>query len=277
MRHKYLIYCVFFVFLVAAQPVSAEIRLTFGVYTSDKPTSMVKKFRPVLNAVEAELERVTKEKVEIKLHIARDYESGIEDIVSGRVDFTRLGPASYIQAKEMNPAISLLAMETHNGNKRFNGVICVKDDSSVKTISDLKGKKFAFGNQRSTIGRYLSQAYLVKHRIFAKDLESFEYLDRHDKVGYAVAYGHYDAGALKESTFKKLVKKGRPLRMLAVFENVTKPWVARSGLPEKLKSLLKKSLLSLENSGKNGFATAMDNDYKVIRQAISSNNEFFKH
>ena len=33
----------------------AEINLKFGVYTSDKPTTMVKMFRPILNALEINL------------------------------------------------------------------------------------------------------------------------------------------------------------------------------------------------------------------------------
>jgi hypothetical protein len=38
--------------LLACSSVSATVYLRFGIYTNDKPTSMVKKFRPVLMAVE---------------------------------------------------------------------------------------------------------------------------------------------------------------------------------------------------------------------------------
>jgi len=68
----------------------------------------------------------------------------------------------------------------------------------------------------------------MKANVFAKDLASYDYLGRHDKVGAAVAAGKYEAGALKESTFKKQIKKGKPLRELARFPNVTKLWIASS-------------------------------------------------
>ena len=184
----------------------AEIKLTFGVYTADKPTVVVKKFKPLLNVLENSLTRQLGEKVKIKLQIANTYDSGIENLTSGQVDFARLGPASYIEAKNQQPGIGVLALEAKKGKKQFNGVICVRADSPIKTISDLKTKRFAFGDKKSTIGRYLSQLYLFKNGLKAKDLSAYNYLNRHDKVGAAVASGQYDAGALKESTFTRLVK-----------------------------------------------------------------------
>lgn len=278
-----LIFKVFVVILSSVFWISAEadILLTFGTYTSDKPTTMVKKFRPILNALEKELEALTEEKVKIKLHIARSYQKGIENVVNGKVDIARLGPASYIEAKKLSAGLDILAMESNKGKKRFKGVICVKKDSKINKVSELKGRSFAFGNQKSTIGRYLSQAYLIKHSIYAEDLSLFEYLSRHDKVGYAVANGSFDAGALKESTFNKLIKKGKPLKKLAVFENVTKPWVAKSGMPDSLKQKITQALMNIKSKKvlkslkKDGFVSGADKDYDFVRKAIVDNHQFF--
>lgn len=259
-----------------------EVELNFGVYTSDKPSVMVLKFRPVLNALTKSLEEKLGQPVKIRLQVSSGYAKGVEDLANGRVDFSRFGPASYIRAKKLNPGVQILAIESKSGQKIFNGVICVRTDSAIQSISDLKGKRFAFGNRQSTIGRYLSQNYLYERGIRAKDLGAFDYLGRHDKVGAAVASGKYDAGALKESTFKKLVKKGAPLRSIASFPNVTKPWIARKGLPENIFVALRESLLSLDDPAalkalkKNGFLAGNDGDYTVIRKAINKNSLFFK-
>lgn len=230
------------VLLTVSPQINAEIKLSFGLYTSDKPTTLVKKFRPILNTLEKKMSSSIGEKVSIKLSITKSYEQGILALSKGNIDFTRLGPASFIHALKHNPNISLLAMETKKGKKSFKGVICVQKNSAIKNVSELKGKKFAFGNKHSTIGRYLSQKYLLTHGIKANDLANYIYLGRHDKVGYSVAKGQFDAGALKESTFKKLVKKGQALRKIAEFDNVTKPWVARENLNHKILSALKKSI-----------------------------------
>jgi len=259
-----------------------DLVLDFGVYTADKPTSVVRQFRSILSVIEAEMGRILDKKVEIRLQVSTSYEGGIQDLVDGKVDFARFGPASYIEAKEADPGISILAMESKKGGKRFSGIICVAGDSNIQSVEDLRGKRFAFGNERSTIGRYLSQLLLLQHNIKASDLSAYDYLDRHDLVGTAVAVGSYDAGALKESTFKNLVAKGEPLRALVAFPNVTKPWIARSNLPADIRQALSRTLLGLKDEkalaslAKDGFLPGSDNDYDIIRQAILKNPDFFK-
>ncbi len=261
--------------------VNAEVALNFGVYTSDKPSTMVRKFRPVLDRLEHDLSRRLGEPVTIHTQVARSYDQGVEDLTLGRVDFSRLGPASYVSAKRFEAGISVLVVEQQAGQKVFNGIICVAADSPIQSVSDLKGKRFAFGDVNSTIGRYLSQLYLVQHGVRASDLAAYDYLGRHDVVGSAVAAGTYDAGALKEDTFHRVVKDGARLRALAVFPNVTKPWVARAGLPERLAGALRAALLELNDPttlaslGADGFAEGNDEDFLTIRLAIEHNSEFF--
>ncbi len=260
---------------------AADIKLSFGVYTADKPTVVVRKFKPLLDILERSVGERLNRNVEIKLQVANSYATGIDNISSGKVDFSRLGPASYITAKSKQPNIRILALEAKGGKKRFNGVIALSEGSSIKTAADLKGKRFAFGDKSSTIGRYLAQQYLFDHGIKAGDLTHYDYLKRHDNVGTAVALGQYDAGALKQSTYKRLVKNGASLKMLATFSNVTKPWIARADLDENIVSALRDSLLeitdlvALKALQKDGFVEGSDDDYVIIRHAIDQNSQFF--
>jgi phosphonate transport system substrate-binding protein len=267
---------------LVASMARADLTLNFGVYTSDKPSSMVKQFRPVLNVLEAALTSELGEKVQIRMQVAKTYREGIENLVNGRVDFSRVGPASYIEVTRQEPNISILAIESKNGKKIFYGIICVRRDSSIKRIEDLRGTRFAFGSERSTIGRYLSQNYLLEQGIRASDLAHFKYLGRHDKVGAAVAINTFDAGALKESTFKRLVEKGEPLRELARFPNVTKPWIAGKYLSPAMRDVLGRALLKLDDPialkalKKSGFLPGKDDDYSVIRAAMDANSKFLE-
>lgn len=261
---------------------SAQEHLYFGVYTSDKPTEMVKQFRPILNALEEGMGKRLGRLVKISMQVAGSYEEGIDDIVKGNVDFCRLGPVSYIEAKKRNPDLSVLVLENSNGEKVFYGIICVLRDSPIRTIADLRGKSFAFGDEQSTIGRYLSQDILLKNNIRASDLSSFQYLSRHDKVGEAVGAGLFDAGALKEDTFSKLVEQGISIRAIERFPNVTKPWLARSGMSQELKEALTVVLKGinapdvLKDLGMDGFVDGNDRDYDVIKEAIERNPGFFE-
>ena len=169
---------------------------------------MYQKFQPIVNELNRQFTLSPEVDRSVDFRIYETYEEGVNDLVAGEVDFMRLGPASYVNAKQRNPDIRLLAMESVNGKRRFRGVIIVPESSPAETIADLRGKRFAFGNKNSTIGRYLSQKLLVQSGVKAKDLAGFDYLGRHDRVAYAVGLGDYDGGAVKESTFLKEQRKG---------------------------------------------------------------------
>jgi phosphonate transport system substrate-binding protein len=220
------------------------------------------------------------EPVRTTLRVASTYEGGVDDLVSGRVDFARMGPASYVMAKELNEGIRIIAIESKKGSKFFQGVLCVHLDSSIRDIEDLNGERFAFGDSRSTIGRFLAQQLLVEHGIRADDLAGFDYLGRHDKVGMAVGRKKYAAGALKESTFKKLVAAGEPIRAIASFPNVTKPWISKAGMSPEVFAAIQEALLKMDDVlalkalKKDGFMIGVDADYDAIREAIKSSRSF---
>jgi len=267
-------------FLLTPSLVNADINLKFGLYESDKATEMVKMFRPVLNEIEKSMTKELNEPVKIKLQVSTDYEEGVKWIVDGKVDVMQIGPASYTLAKEQSPGIKILAIESEKGTKTFNGVIVVKSDSPIKDVGELKGKSFAFGDKYSTIGRYLSQKILMEKGITSKELSRMEYLERHDKVGTAVGAGQFDAGALKEGAFKKLTVAGTPIRVIHSFPNVTKPWIARSGMDAKVAEAFSKALINFNNKqalealGQDGFLPGSDEDYEITRQAVIENPKF---
>jgi ABC-type phosphate/phosphonate transport system substrate-binding protein len=268
--------------MVWPNAVMAKITLVFGTYSADKPTAMVAQLRPSLNRIAFHLAQVLGEEVEIDMNIVRSYDAGAELIITGTVDFMRLGPATYVKVKERNPGVTILAMEKKNGKKRFNGVIAVHTDSDITEVSQLRGRSFAFGSVRSTLGRYFSQLYLMRNGIRATDLSNFEYLGRHDKVGRAVGSGQFDAGALEGTTFAKLVANGVPLRAIATFENSTRPWVARAGLETRIVVALREALSRLDNDEAlmalrfEGFLPGEDSEYEPTREAIRENPRFFE-
>ena len=259
----------------------AKLSLTFGAYSSDKPSAMVAQIRPSLNEVARDMSASLGEEVEISMQVVKSYEDGVGLVVSGKVDFARLGPASYVAAIDQNPGLEILAMENKRGSKTFQGVICVRQDSDITELGQLKGRSFAFGNARSTLGRYLAQRILFQSGILAQDLARFEYLGRHDKVGRAVGSGLFDAGAVEETVFAKLVKQGVPIRAIATFATATKPWVARQGLEARVKLALRQALLGLSDRSAlqalrfDGFLAGDDSDFGAMRQAIKENPRFF--
>lgn len=264
----------------ASPPAYGEINLIFGTYTADKPTDTVRKFMPFLNYLSKEMTIILNEPVKIKLRIASDYSEGIADLTEGRVDFSRFGPASYVTAKAQNPNIKIIAMESKNGQKTFKGIIAIHSDSTLTDLKDLKGHSFAFGDPLSTIGRYLAQEQLLNAGISGADLKTYNYLGRHDRVGAAVGNHDYDAGALKESTFNKLVAKNTKIKSLITFDNVTKPWIASPNISIRVFKALNHAMMEIKDTkilksiAKSGFLLGRDADYDIIRAAMKRSENF---
>ncbi len=267
---------------LGSSTVTAEVTLNFGLYTSDKATTVVAQFRPLLSKLESKLSETLNEPVSIHTRISPTYEQAINKLVDGEVDFARFGPASYVLAKDRNPAVTLIAMESKKGKKMRSGYIIAHAESPIQHMSELNGKRFAFGSDKSTIGRYFAQLLLAESGVHEKDLQGYDYLGRHDKVGEAVARGDYDAGALKSSTFKKLVKKGRAIRILKEFTLATKAWAVREGLSDRVQQALTQTLLQFDDKDalkvlkKDGFVAADDAAYGSVRKAIHNSDAFFR-
>jgi len=253
--------------------------LTFGVYTTDRPTVLYRQFLPVLEALQDAMAAELRQPVDIQLRIFRDYDSARVALVEDEIDFVRFGPSSYILARRENPCVKLLAMEHVDGQKTFKGMIVVRKESPIRSAEDLRGRRFAFGDENSTIGRYFAQEMLVGAGIHAGDLARYEYLGRHDKVFKAVEKGDFDAGSLKSGTFEQLNTENQ-LRVLVEFDVVTKPWVARAGLDRRVTEAITASLMKIRDPqvlaalGVSGFTTATDDDYAPIRQSMVESERF---
>lgn len=265
----------------AATPMPQPLQLKFGVYSYKRATEVYKSFQPATEALQQSLTKLLQRPVQIDLCIDKTYEDCLDKFVRGEIDFVRFGPASYLLAKQRNPAVELLVAEQEDGKKVCQGVIAVRTDSDIRTLADLAGKSFAFGDEQSTIGRYLSQALLVEAGVRARDLKSFKYLDRHDIVFKVVEIGDFDAGAMHINTFHELNGKTRKLRILGEpFDNVGKPWIARAGLEPALQQALRRALLELTDREAlkalkvDGFMVAADKDYDPVRKGMRLAKDF---
>lgn len=253
--------------------------VTFGTYAFKKPTAVLLQFKPVVEALEKRLTAELGKPATVRVKVTKTYEECLEGFLDGQFDIVRFGPASYVIAKQRNPRIQILAAEREDA--AGVGLIVVRDDSPFHELSDLVGKRFAFGDEQSTIGRYMSQAELAKAGVTSKQLASHRFLDRHDIVFKAVELGDFEAGALHLATFKDLNSKAvNKLRVLHSFDNAAKPWLARAGMDAALVGALRRALLAVDDTEAlkslkvPGFVLAQDDEYELVREGMKLAEQF---
>ena len=115
--------------------------LIFGTYAFEKPTTTVRKLRPILDALEQKLELQLGHSIKIKMRVAKSYRAAIADLTAGRVDFGRYGQAAYIMAKAAQRDLKVISVEGDHKKKTFKSVIVVHQNSSIQSFADFDGDR----------------------------------------------------------------------------------------------------------------------------------------
>lgn len=218
----------------------------------------------------------------VKVRVGRNYAEHIDAIGTDSVDIAYMGPVPYVKLVARYGKKPLLARQEVNGQRYLRGVIIVRQDSSVRTLADLKGKRFAFGDPDSTMSHVLPLYVLQKAGVTQRALAHHEFLGAHKNVALAVLAGDYDAGAVKQEIFQEFSSKG--LRILAELPPVSDHvFVTSAKLPASLIAMLRGAMLRLKDTaeGKSimssihphmtALAPALDSDYDNLRVILDEN------
>ncbi len=215
----------------------------------------------------------------------------LERAEKGEFDFIQSNGYIYVLIKEKLGA-KLIAREVKlDTGKDTGGLIVVKADSSIKSIRDLKGKKFVFGPVLSP-GGYMCQYYVMLESGLdpETDLEGYYFLKgshKHEKVVYGVYFGAYDAGAVKFGDLERMEKEGKirtsDFRVIGKSPPVPNcTFYALPGVPDELVEEMKDALLTLKKSdtvevngevlnvllrdGIKGYVEAKDEEFDILRK-----------
>lgn len=136
----------------------------------------------------------------------KDYGSFITQIELKQIKAGFVGSAVGYRLIKENMAIPIARGEK-DGIADYYSYIFTKKDSGINNLSDLKDKKFAYVDINTSAG-YFFPVYLIKQNGF--DPENFfrvaSFLGTHKNAIYAVLNGDYEAGAAKDSAWRKIKK-----------------------------------------------------------------------
>jgi len=234
------------------------------------------------------LEKETGLKYEIS--VPTSYTAVITAMGSGTVDVGWLSPLPYVIAHDRYNVEVVLRTVRDDSDKYWSFIIA-RADGGVKTLADLKGKRFAYGDPVSTSG-----AIYPKHliRTSGYDPERFFsqviYAGAHDRVVMAVYNKQVDAGAIyggvktdaREKVLKALPDVMTKTRIIAKSIEIPNDTVSvRAGLPPAIAKKITDGLLKISKSpegkkavfdlyGIDGFVPAKDSDYDSVRKVAEA-------
>lgn len=243
--------------------------LHFGSVAMDIPAVMHQRLRPLTDYLSRELGRP------VTLKLSADLSKAADELASGNVSIAYLTPVAYIKAQRAGGA-RLVAKTVTRGEKSFRLMLVVRRDSPIKSVKDLKGKNFAFGDPAAILQR----AVVVNAGIKLEQLGAYKFIGHYDNIARGVANGDFDAGILKDTTAYEWERKGLriihkspvlPPYNIAVSKQVDEP--TRKALTQALLRLdprnpAHRNVLDSLDKNYDGFAPASDAEYDVVRQLV---------
>jgi phosphonate transport system substrate-binding protein len=206
--------------------------------------------------------------------------AAVEAIANGHVDYILTGPAEYIVFRARAKAVPVVAWQRLD----YFTQLVVTNESAIKTLADMKGKKIAFGEVGST-STHLGPAQLLAS-IGLMPNKDYEALNIHRGVSIeALLKGDVDAIAVGSSHLVNIRDKfpdaglrvaargpDLPNDVLVAGAHVPAEQVEeiRAAFVNNAKQLMDAALKGEENkkySGGQFIPTVEDVDYEYVRQA----------
>jgi methyl-accepting chemotaxis protein len=249
--------------------------IRMGIVPLESPAVMFKKFTPLAEYLTMKIGK------RIDLKVAVDFQGAINDIGQGLTQLCFMTPSTYIEAHKKY-GVQVLVKALRDGKPFQHCVIVARQDSPIKSLEDIRGRSFAFGDIHSTSSHIVPRGMLLEAGVDIKDLLYYNYLGHHDDVAKAILNGDFDAGGIMESTAHKFRDMG--LKLIKFSEDIPEFNICVSGgLDPKVRVALRDALVAISsavpecdallkslNPNYTGFAEASDEDYKNIRFMMSS-------
>ena len=263
--------------LSAAFTHAAEV-LRVSAIPDEAPTELLRKFKPLGAYLEQQLG------MPVKFVPVSDYAAVVESMASDRIDLAWLGGFTFVQLHLKDPEARPLVQREQD--EVFTSKF-VTANPQVQSLSDLKGKTFAFGSISSTSGSLMPRYFMLQDGVVPEEhFSRVAYSGAHDATAAWVQAGRADAGVLNASVWDKLVASGKvDTGKVRVF--ATTPayydynWTVRGGLDAELAQRIQAAFLALDPANPehkaildlqaaSRFVETQPENYQSIEQAARS-------
>lgn len=279
--------CTFLLILAAAacsRSSTAKV-LRVGFVPSENAQRVIQNAQPLVDILQKELG------MEVQPFVATDYTGVVEALRGNKLDLAFLTPASYVLAKnEANVRVSLKS--ERQGSPFYYSAIITRADSGIKTIEDLRGKTFAFGDPLSTSANVFPRKMFHEHGIDpVRDFKQVLYSGGHDATVLAVLNRKVDAGATyanspdnSDTAWMRYLKNPEDVKQIyaiAFSEPIPADNLVINGnLDPAIAAKVEQVFLRLSKDPQgrqmlrnlyqiDGFVPATDHDYDSVRQAFA--------
>jgi phosphonate transport system substrate-binding protein len=268
------------VLLFAIAVKAADAPVNVGMVPDAGATQMsIKEKAPLKAYLERKLGRP------VNLIVPTNYNATVEALGNGSLDFAYLGGLTYIKAHARYGVVPLVQ---RSSDLQFRSYFITSAHSDIHSLSDLKGKTFAFGDVNSTSGHLMPYLEIRQAGLDPNEILKYRYTGSHPATAKAVESGAVDAGALDETVYNSMISEGKldPSKVRVFYTSkpfVDYVWVARKEIDQAMQEKFIQAFTALREGqndevlrilrGKN-FVRASNDEYRVLRLIAEDLNMF---
>ena len=190
-------------FLICLSPMAyaqPALRLGVGLFQPDKDKNDAT-YQPLAKFLAAKLGR------EVQLRTVDTWEGLAKSLANGETDLALMGPWGYVLANHEAGA-QAIATILYDGKPEYHAIIVTHPKSGIKTLADLKGKTFAFGDKGSTSGYLIPLHHFMTLGITPETYFSKVLHTKHQAIETQVTQGVLDAGADYNRNRNAMIEEG---------------------------------------------------------------------
>jgi len=177
------------------------LKLGVGMFQPDREKNDAT-YRPLAQHLAARLGRP------VELRTVDSWEGLAKSLANGETDLALMGPWGYVLANHSAGA-QVVSTILYQGKPEYFAIIVTHPDSGIKTVADLKGKSFAFGDKGSTSGWLIPTHFFMKQGITEPEKYFSKVLyTKHQAIQTQVTAGQLDAGADFNRNRNTMIEQG---------------------------------------------------------------------
>lgn len=190
----------------APRPEPVSEPLVFSANPVGNSMTLYQAFRTTIEMLREETGR------EIRMQDASSYDSLIESVRTGEVDFAAFGPLSYVMAKERGAPITVVAAQVKEKGRPagYHAYGVTRPGSGVESLADVRGRAVCYVDTASTAGYLYPSAALAELGINPDTDVRAVFAGSHEAAVLAVVNGRCDVGfAFDAMVDRHLVERGQ--------------------------------------------------------------------
>lgn len=253
----------------AKEPAGDE-KLTLGLLPSRSTVNLFKRFAPLRDYLSEKMGR------SIVFETAADYELFLQHSKKGVYDFILTAPH-----------YALLTLDSGNYEvsaaykNPLKAIILVHQQSKIKTLADLAGKKVSTPPTQAII-TMAGKHFLSKSGLVGIKKPVYVLNRTHSASLHTILVKESDAAIISSNVTRHAIQKGYPVRKLAQSPDIpSMAWLASKKLPKHIRDQFGKLLISMDKTaeGQNvlkkinyaGYRKATSQDFEPVRPFLRMN------